>query len=387
MRIERLKLNEFRNYRALDMQPAPGINLLVGENAQGKTNAVEAIFLCALLRSHRTPRDGELIREGQPGAYVGLDYVGRHGSHEIAVKLRQGESKRLFLDQRQLSRSGELMGQFNVVMFSPEDLTLIKGSPAERRRFLDMEICQLKPAYYYKLQQYNVALKQRNALLKQEGGLKTLFMWDEQLASLGAAIMVERSAFLAKLDPIAAETHAAVTDAREDLELNYRPNIAMDKIGNTSLYEALLAALERGAREDMRRGFTGTGPHRDDIGICLNGTDVRAFGSQGQQRTAALSMKLSEIALIRETKGEPPVLLLDDVLSELDDLRGRLLLERIQDCQTFLTCTSLPDSIRTVKGELQSADSAYTADGPEPKANSQSGWTVWRCVQGRLTPE
>jgi len=343
MQIQRLKLNEFRNYPSMEMEPEAGINILHGENAQGKTNAVEAIFLCALLRSHRSSKDGELIRKDQPGAYVGLWYEGLHGAHQIEVKFRQGERKKLFFDKQLLARTGELMGHFNVVMFSPEDLALVKGGPSERRRFLDMEICQLRPAYYYRLQQYNAALKQRNALLKQSAlcSPSTLFMWDEQLAVFGSQIMEEREKFLRRILPIAAEIHGFITEGREKLELFYKPDLPIEGKNGESLYEALLEALQRNTQEDMRRGYTGTGPHRDDICLLLNEADVRLFGSQGQQRSAALSLKLSEIDILEEEKGESPVLLLDDVLSELDDRRGKLLLERMRKAQTFLTCTSL----------------------------------------------
>lgn len=363
VRLSRLRLNQYRNYSALDFKPQPGVNVIVGDNAQGKTNAAEAIFLCAFGRSHRTPRDWELIARGCEGGYVGADIDSLAGSHLIEIKLRDGERKKIFIDRQLAGRTGELMGILNVVMFAPEDLCLVKAGPAERRRFLDMELSQARPAYYYRLQQYNAALRQRNALLKGfdiRPGM--LAMWDEQLATLGEAIMAERQRFIDSLSTIAYDLHRKITDGKERLAIAYQPNVNMD--APADLRESLLQALTEGAAEDMRRGFTQTGPHRDDMSIKLGEIDLRAFGSQGQQRTAALSIKLSELALLKEEKGEPPVLLLDDVLSELDQSRQRLLLQSVKGCQCFLTCTSLDG--------LEKADIG--------------GAALWKCSAGELMP-
>lgn len=342
MLINRLKLNDYRNYETLDFRPDPGLNVIAGENAQGKTNALEAVFLCAFGKSHRTSRDAELIRRGMPGGYVGITLQNGLGTHTIEVKLRAEEPKKLLVDSQPIKRMGELMGTLNAVLFSPEDLCLVKGSPADRRRFMDMELSQMYPTYFYRLQQYNHALKQRNALLKEspiavKPGM--LAMWDEQLATLGEGIVEARCRFLDEVSTIAYDLHRQISGNRERLNVSYDPNISVDTCANVR--EALLESLARSAQEDLRRGFTTVGPHRDDIAIKLEEIDLRAFGSQGQQRTAALSLKLSEIALLSEVKGEPPVLLLDDVLSELDESRQRLLLEASRGCQCFLTCTSL----------------------------------------------
>lgn len=343
MRITRLRLNQYRNYSALDLAPHSGINVLVGDNAQGKTNAIEAVFLCAFGRSHRTSRDGDLIRSGQPGGYVGAELTSSvTGSHQIEIKLRAGERKRLLIDRQPAARLGELMGVLNVVMFAPEDLALVKGGPGERRRFLDMELSQCKPAYFYALQQYNAALRQRNALLKSPPGTirpGMLEMWDVQLAALGAQIMEARRGFVERLYAIAKELHTRLSGGREELGLAYVPNVAFE--AGQELTGCLEEALCISAQEDIKRGFTTAGPHRDDMAIYIGDVDVRAFGSQGQQRTAALSIKLSELALLQEEKGEAPVLLLDDVLSELDPSRQRFLMESVEGCQCFLTCTAL----------------------------------------------
>ncbi len=275
------------------------------------------------------------------GAYVGVELQNESGSHSIEMKMRRGERKLIFIDKLQAKKSAELMGQLNVVMFSPEDLRLVKEGPAERRRFIDMELSQMYPAYYVDLQQYNLALKQRNALLKSDtAGFSTLSVWDEQLAVFGARIIERRAAFVKELQKYAAGLHHEVSGKREVLTLNYRPNPGIWE-RNSDTVGGIMEALQRSANEDMRRGFSSVGPHRDDVEIRLNGEELRIFGSQGQQRTAALSLKLSEIEIIKKIKGEAPVLLLDDVLSELDDMRGRLLLDTLRECQSFLSCTSL----------------------------------------------
>ena len=219
MRVERLKLNDFRNYEALDWKPRPGLNVIVGENAQGKTNAVEAIFFCAFGRSHRTPRDAELIRHGMAGGYVGLMLQSHAGARQIEMKLRAGERKQVFIDRLQAQRSGELMGVLNV------------GAPAERRRFIDMELSQLRPKYYYRLQQYNAALKQRNALLRgapgqEQGAMRAqLYAWDEQLAAAGADVMRMREEFVDMLSTIARDLHRSISGGREQLALSYAPSV------------------------------------------------------------------------------------------------------------------------------------------------------------------
>lgn len=351
MRITGLQLTDFRNYAHLQLQPDAGLCVLTGDNAAGKTNVLEPIFLCALGRSHRTTHDAELIRETKSAGAVALTLATRGGTRTITCKLMGGERKRLLIDGTPLSRSGELLGCLNVVMFAPEDLMLVKGGPGERRRFLDMEISQLKPAYYYTLQQYNAALKQRNALLKEESAeSRTLIApWDEQLARLGANITAVRAEFLKELSEIAAGVHLKLSGERETLLLSYRPNLP--EAEPAQLVRAMHERLVENLPRDILRGSTSVGPHRDDIAMVLDGSDVRVYGSQGQQRTVVLSLKLSELEIVRRLRGETPVLLLDDVFSELDKRRQRMLLEAVQDCQTFLTCTHLEEL--TAAGALQ----------------------------------
>ncbi len=342
MRVTKLRLNGYRSYDSLDFSPQRGLNVIFGANAAGKTNVLEAIFFSALGRSHRTARDAELIGHGLSGAYVGVELAGLSGRRSIEMKLRCGERKQVFIDRLKAERIGELMGVLNVVMFSPEDLELVKAAPERRRRFMDMELCQLRPAYFFRLQKYNSALKQRGALIKESfpnpPHPDMLDMWNEQLARLGGEIMRDRAAFVGELSEIAGDIHGRITAGAERLDISYSPNV---EFSGEDAAERLYYALSSSTQEDLRRGYATRGPHRDDMGLELNGCGVRIYGSQGQQRTAALSVKLSELTLMKKTKGEPPVLLLDDVLSELDCDRQRALLSSAFDCQCFLTATSL----------------------------------------------
>ena len=354
MRIKKLTLNGFRSYSHAEIAPTPGLNLLYGANAAGKTNVLEAVFLCALGKSHRTSRDQELIGHGLSGAYVGLELETKSGTRLIEIKLRVGDDanrnprdkKQVFIDRQRAEKAGELMGVLNVVMFSPEDLALVKASPDVRRRFMDMELCQIRPAYFKKAALYNAALRQRNALIKEAFTTPidpdVLDMWNQQLARTGADVMRSRRRFMDDISTIASDMHRRLTNGREQLFTFYEPNVPFEDDAEYAIYDALAASQE----DDIRRGFTSRGPHRDDIGIRLGDTDVKVYGSQGQQRTAALSLKLSELALIRGVVGESPVLLLDDVLSELDDDRQRALMESAFDCQCLLTATGVESAVR-----------------------------------------
>ena len=262
------------------------------------------------------------------------------GQRDVVI---QTERKKLSVDGRALSRTGELMGVLNVVMFAPEDLEIVKGGPGERRRFLDMVISQLRPSYYYTLQKYNAALKQRNALLKDPAGQYpgALAPWDTQLATLGSAIMLARMEHAAAIAQIAATMHETLSDGQEQLVVSYQPSLS--GVEPIHLIDALQQALGDSLERDLRSGSTSIGPHRDDVLLALNGDDVRVFGSQGQQRTAVLSLKLAQLEILRKERGEAPVLLLDDVFSELDQRRQQMLVIAVQGCQTFLTCTHLEE--------------------------------------------
>ena len=360
MQVKKLSLDHFRNYESCVFEPGPGINLIVGENAQGKTNLLEAIFYCCFGRSHRTSRDKEMIAYDAPQALIRLESVRTDTLHELSVRLSQAEGRRIKADGLPLTRIGELMGLLNCVLFAPEHLSIVKDGPAERRRFLDMELSQTYPSYFFLLQQYMRALRQRNTLLRslreQPELIDTLPVWNEQLASLGWKLMGYRESFCARLSELAGQNHAEISGGRERLKVQYRPDC-----GKANDEASLLHLLEESQKEDMRRMTTLRGVHRDEMELTLDGREIRAFGSQGQQRTAALAVKLSELDLIRSETGEWPILMLDDVMSELDDRRQQYLLERILPVQTLVTTT------------------AHSASWPSAQRFSISGGSIELC--------
>lgn len=342
LHITQIQLKDYRNYESCELQPCEGVNVLLGNNGQGKTNVLEAMYLTCTGRSHRTRQDREIIRWGADFASVSVHAQRRDGSHEVEIRMPAMGRRKIRIAGQEISRSGELMGHVTGVLFSPEDLRTVKDGPAERRRFVDMALSQVRPAYYYALQRYARALKQRNEVLRtsiaQPSLLATLDSWDEQLAAAGSELMRQRRAYIERLSHIAAETHRYIADDREHLEILYVPSIAQGEEMEAGL-EALFAARE----SDVRRMTTSVGAHRDDVRLLIDGRDVRAFGSQGQQRTAALSMRLSELSVMRDELGEWPMLMLDDVMSELDPGRRRQLVSRLQGVQTFITCTDEDD--------------------------------------------
>ena len=344
MRVKSLELLNFRNYDHARIEPDEGVTVFAGPNAQGKTNLLEALHLCCLGRSHRTPRDEELIRWGEPSARVTVKTAQRDGTHEVGVLLtRAGRKKKTVrIGARQAERIGELFGHVCGVLFSPEDLQIVKSGPAERRRFIDMQLSQLRPAYFYALQRAVRTLNQRNALLreiaKNPSLAPTLEMWDEQLAQCGAQIAENRREAVERLGQFAAQAHSDLTGGRETLALRY-----LSQADEANPREALLRRLHAARAEDLRRMSTSVGIHRDDILITIDGREARTFASQGQQRSAVLALKLAQLELCLAERGEAPILMLDDVMSELDPQRRRQLIERIDRVQTFVTCTDVSD--------------------------------------------
>lgn len=346
MRLDSVRLSHYRNYDALELSFSEKTNVLIGENAQGKTNLLEAIYVLALAKSHRTTHDKELIGWDQETARVEGRVVKRTGSHvqEIVISGRGKKAKLNHLEQRRLS---DYVGALNIVLFAPEDLHIVKGSPQVRRRFLDMEIGQVSPVYLHELSQYLKVLKQRNALLKQlsmKGGDETfLDILTEQMITLAVKIVQRRHHFMTQLEKWARPIHDGISRGQEELALIYRSDTFGDELldveGMTASYTRKFGKIKE---NEIRRGVTLFGPHRDDFEMEVNGRNVQTYGSQGQQRTAALSLKLAEIELIHEEVGEYPLLLLDDVLSELDDHRQTHLLDTMQQkVQTILTTTSV----------------------------------------------
>lgn len=345
MKLKSISLANFRNYENELILPADGMNVIVGQNAQGKTNIIEAIYLCCVGRSHRTSRDEELISWDKPYCRVAVSSYQNDGTHDVSIYISKSEKKKkqIKISNKKADRIGELFGHVCGVLFSPEDLQIIKGGPSERRRFLDMMLSQLNPNYFYSLQKYSKTLAQRNALLREIATKPYLSdmldPWDDILAQCGSYIAEERMKAIQKLSEIAEEEHRYLTGEKEILSLSY---ISGTKDAE-NIKEKFSASLKKGREEDIKRQMTGFGIHRDDIGIKINEKMTRIYGSQGQQRSAVLSLKLSQIDYFREEKGEDPVLLLDDVMSELDPSRRIRLSERIDRIQTFVTCTDLSD--------------------------------------------
>lgn len=357
MQILRAKLENFRGYESCDFVPCKGVNVLMGNNGQGKTNLLEALYLSCTGRSHRTRQDRELIRWNTQLASVKVQAEKRDGTHDVEILLPSAGKRRIKISGQEASRSGELLGHITGVLFSPEDLRVVKDGPAERRRMIDMTLSQIRPAYYYALQRYNRALKQRNEALKTAAYspaiLDTLDMWDEQLAVAGSELMSHRRAYITELSSACEETYHEIAGADETLQVSYIPSAyAGDD-------PAAILSMLSGARDnDIRRQTSTVGPHRDEIELTINGHDVRNFGSQGQQRTAALSLRLSEMSVMRTILGEWPILMLDDVMSELDPSRRRQLIGRLSGIQTIVTCTDPDDLSGAQVGAMWRVDHA-----------------------------
>ncbi|MBO4726281.1 MAG: DNA replication/repair protein RecF, partial [Clostridia bacterium] len=309
MRISQLTVDNFRNHTHTTLQLSNGVNVLVGPNAQGKTNLLEAIYLSCVGRGWRTSRDSEMVQFGKERALVQVTAQKRFGSVDIAIQLGLGLKKSIAINRVPIAKVAELMGQINCIFFSPDELKLVKEAPADRRRFMNIDISQIDKSYFYALTRYNKILQQRNAYLKNNSDLRELTIWDDQLITQGKIIIAKRQAFMQKLTPYVVAKHQELTGGQEDIQLTYETC--------TDLARELTAAHEH----DLRLRTTTVGPHRDDIAILINGKDVRIYGSQGQQRTVALSIKLAELDLFTDLTGERPILLLDDVFSELDSSR------------------------------------------------------------------
>ena len=341
MYIIEVSLQHFRNLEQLHIEPSQGINVIYGSNAQGKTNFLESLYFCAMGRSLRGKSDQQLIQFEKEESHIRLLVQRKNRYDRIDVHLKKDEKKGIAVNGLPVRKLGDLFGTLYAVIFSPEDLSLVKDGPGERRRFLDMELCQLSKVYYYDLQQYYRILKQRNNLLKEISKnprlQETLFVWDDQMAAYGERIIAARKRFLLRLDEIAAEKLSQLTGGKDHLQTLYKPNCE----------EGLLAEkLRKNIDRDIYFGSTQSGPHKDDILFSIDGREVKVYGSQGQQRTTALAARLAEIDLIREETGEDPVLLLDDVFSELDESRQKYLLQSIEGLQAFVTCTGIEDSVK-----------------------------------------
>ena len=333
MYIESVQLKNFRNYDSLELDLAQGTNIFYGNNAQGKTNILEALYLCGTTKSHKGSRDKDMIQFGKDESHIRMMVKRDELSYRIDMHLKKNKAKGVAINGLPIRKASELFGVVNLVFFSPEDLNIIKNGPGERRRFLDLELCQLDKIYLTDLASYNHIVNQRNKLLKDlsvQPSLKdTLDIWDIQMAEYGRKIIDKRSEFIKELNETVRKIHGNLTGGLEELNVIYEPDCTAEKLEST-----ICANRER----DMRMRLTSPG-------VMANGIDIRKYGSQGQQRTAALSLKLSEIYIVKRKIKDTPVLLLDDVLSELDSSRQNYLLDSISDIQTLITCTGLDDFI------------------------------------------
>ncbi len=389
MIIKKIELTQFRNYENQSILVGPGINVFYGDNAQGKTNILEAVYLCACARSHRTSRDTELILHNADQYVVRMSFVNQNGSEEeIEINFldalpgdpQRGKSMRIVRHNGiRLERIGELMGIFHAVIFAPEDLMLVKEGPSTRRRYLDLLISQVRPSYFSNLQQYSRYLMQRNKLLKDlrdshrtrgsdgkpqlnEQERMQLDVWNQALSEQAASLIEQRLIYTKRIAKIAGEAQKRISSGKEMLYVKYKTISGIkNDMSKEIIYKAYNEKLKSMINEDLDRGTTSIGPHRDDLEFSLDGDQLKPFASQGQQRSAVLSLKLAELAILRQDTGEAPVLLLDDVMSELDENRRNSLLENIKDAQVFVTCTDAQQVVHEIRreqlyGEQQTPD-------------------------------
>ena len=353
MYIKSVELKNFRNYKDQKIDFDEKVNIILGNNAQGKTNIIEAIYMSSMGKSFRTSKDAELIGFGSDHAYVKVEAVKNDTDTRIEINLqskgKNSSAKFVKKDRKDIRRTSELINNILLVVFSPDDLKIVKEEPEKRRRFIDREACQMSPAYFDVLSNYRRALIQRNAYLKESRiEPDILDIWDTQLAEYGCALTEQRRSFIRKIGEYSGRIHSGITGGSEELTVKYEPDIEPgaecetreQKIGY--FYDRIKSAFD----SDMRNRTTTAGPHRDDIAFIVNGIDMRSFGSQGQQRTCALSLKLAELDLIREENDEEGILLLDDVMSELDGSRQEYLIDTMKNNQLFITTTDLDDSIK-----------------------------------------
>lgn len=342
MIVESLKLQNYRNYEYLNMNFDEKINIIYGDNAQGKTNILESMYVCATSKSHRGSKDREIIRFDNDESHIKVNVKKNDMNYRIDMHLKKNKPKGIAVNGIPIKRAVELFGILNIVFFSPEDLNIIKNGPSERRRFIDMELSQLDKIYLDCLINYNKVVNQRNSLLKEyafsgrEDIISSLDIWDMQLVKYGNDVIKSREKFVKEINDLVKSIHKKLSGDREQLEIIYEPCVKEQDFESE---------LVRVRDRDLKFKCTNIGPHKDDMCFLINGMDVRKYGSQGQQRTAALSLKLAEIELVKQIIHDTPVLFLDDVLSELDSRRQNFLLDSIGNIQTMITCTGLEEFI------------------------------------------
>ena len=345
MLIKKIKLKDFRNYDELELDFNDNVNLILGQNAQGKTNLLESIYVTSMGKSFRTSKDIEMIRFGSEFGKVYVETLKDDFEGSVEIVIDKASKKFVKVDGVKIKKTSQLLKNIYIVIFSPEDLKIVKDEPEKRRKFIDRELCQIKPSYYDNLSNYKKVLLQRNTYLKEnfiDQGI--LDIWDMQLARFGAAIMHQRKVFTEKINKISCGIHSSITNGNEYLKIIYDPNVEF-KESIREQEEFFYEIIKKSCENDLRQRTTTKGPHKDDLEFFINNINVRSFGSQGQQRTAALSLKLAEISIIEEETGEKPVLLLDDVMSELDAARQEFLIKSLADIQLFVTTTEIPEKL------------------------------------------
>lgn len=341
MKIKQLKIKDFRNYESLKIEFDDKVNVFIGKNAQGKTNLLESIFYCCIGKSFKSCKDKDLINWNKESAHIKIDCEKKYRNIEVEVNLNKQQKKSIKINNLPIKRIGELIGEINIVFFSPQELRLVRESPEERRKFMDIDISQNNKRYFYQLSRYEKILANRNKLLKMSQTIEvvkeTIEIWDRALVTAAKFIAFERQKFVEQIIPYAQKAHSYISSGKENLSLVYKSGcgVSLDENFEKNLTKVLKKNLEK----DFKLGYTSVGVHRDDIDIFLNETEVKSFGSQGQQRTVALSLKLAELENMYNINGEYPILLLDDVFSELDLDRQNRLLKFVGRTQTFITCT------------------------------------------------
>ena len=351
MYIREVELKNFRNYEHLNLKFNENVNFIIGNNAQGKTNLLESIFICSMGKSFRTSKDAEMIRFEKDFSKIKVTAQKQLFPVDVEITLRKDQGKSIKVNGMNISRTSDLLENLYIVIFSTEDLKIVKDEPEKRRKFIDRELCMLKPSYLDSLTNYKKVILQRNNYLKERNiDSSVLDIWDIQLAKYGSKIISMRNDFIEKINEISARIHGNITDGKEKLKIEYDPNI---KIVN-NLENELYNSIKKSQPSDIRLRTTTSGPHRDDISFYIDDNNVRSFGSQGQQRTAALSLKLAELDLIKAETGEEAILLLDDVMSELDAGRQEYLIKTLSDIQLFITTTEINDSLEKAasKGKI-----------------------------------
>lgn len=346
MYIKSIKGKNYRNYDDIDITLSKNLNIFLGENAQGKTNLAEALYFIGTLKSHRTSRNKELIKWNENDTYIKASIYGKFSEDIIEVFISLKEKNYVKINGVKATKATDVLGRLNIVMFSPEDLKLVKEGPSIRRKFIDFELCQIRPKYHYLINRYNKILSQRNNILRSlqfSKDLESTFeIFTDQLIEVAAEVIIMRNDFLDRINKISYEIHSKITNGLEELEISYICDVK-NFSSKENIKNELINKFKSKKMLEIKKGYSLVGPHKDDILIKVNSVDTRIFGSQGQQRSAALSLKLSEIEIINSIKGEYPILILDDVLSELDENRQKYLINNLKHLQTILTCTSGSD--------------------------------------------